>query len=140
MRLRSYSPAVAAIAIGAPRRWVGNVINQHRFPGLVRPGRGNDIEIPSDALLVLAVVMRLSHGAGLPVYRATEIAKTMCEESGMWWAADGSVSINIDLDLIRQDLARRLVDAVESPERRRRGRRKSPRTTDRPSPLSYTRA
>lgn len=116
---RSYTVAVAALAIGADAKWVDNVLSRHALPGIDRSVQGRDRRIGIEGLVALLLVRVLMEGLEVPARRAVELT----------WAGDGSpigldagVTLRLDRDEARRVLEARLPDAVEQAVRPRRGR------------------
>ena len=61
--MRSYSVAVAALAIGAPRKWTDNVLSQHQLPEIVSVRQGVARRIPYHTLIQLALIRELTYNS-----------------------------------------------------------------------------
>lgn len=120
---RSYSVAIAALAIDAPSKWIDNLLSQHPIPEVVVASRGVSRRIPYPVLLRLALSRQLHVGLGLAVRDALVLARELLAEPGE--AAEirrGVIRIGVDRAEVERELDRRLREVLESAPATRRGR------------------
>src|SRR5690349_15248305 len=128
---RAYDIAVAAVAIGVPRKWLDNLTAQHSIPGTEHVARGVARRLSMRTLLTAAIVRDLNAGLGVPVARAVEVAGSIlgqdsAEEAGPALGAprpvvvSESVSLVVDVAQIETEIERRLLVAMETVVPRRR--------------------
>ena len=80
--MRSYSVAIASLAIEAPQKWTDNVVSQHDIPDVVTVRRGVARRIPHSALVRLALARDLHATLGLGVGDAVRIAGELLDSTG----------------------------------------------------------
>ena len=120
---RSYDVAAASLAVGAPIKWVDNLLSRHSVDGVDQGGQGTTRRLAPRAVLRIAVIRILVDSLGLSVARALPIAERICASPAH--AADlgdEMGAITVDIPRLERQLAGRLADAVESAPRRARGR------------------
>jgi hypothetical protein len=120
--VRSYSVAVASLAVGAPQKWTDNAISQHRIEGVVSERRGVARRITFPALLTLAVARELVNSLQLSLANALTIAGDCTRASDEKDIRLGNITLRIDLQAVRRDLQQKLGDALESAPSPTRGR------------------
>ncbi len=117
---RGYTIATAALAIGAPVKWVDNVLSHFAILGVAQSRQGVARRISADAILRLRVISALSELLGVPVEIAVDAAEKLIEEGR--WDAGRELSLILDRWAARADLETRLEFAVEAAPLPRRGR------------------
>ena len=122
--MRSYTIAVAALALESDTKWLDNLLSHHRIPGVARKKQGIQRQIPPDSLLVIAVARALIETLAIPIGRAVELSVNLVESQGS--VAIPPLALEIDLRRISANLHVRLADAVEGAAHRPRGRPKTP--------------
>ena len=70
--MRSYSVAVAALAIGSSQKWLDNTLSHFPVPQVSSEKRGVARRIPHGALVHLALARDLHESLGLGVRRARD--------------------------------------------------------------------
>jgi hypothetical protein len=129
--MRSYSVAIASLAIGATQKWTDNVVSHYPIPDVVLERRGVARSIPHSALVRLAVTRELHVGLGLGVRDALALAGELlvAEPSGV--QRGGHLRVTFDRAALEQSLHFRLRDALESAPTPRRGRPRQRASTPR---------
>lgn len=120
--MRSYSVAVASLALDAPVKWTDNAISAHRIEGVVSARRGVARHISFQALLLLAVVRELHLQLGCSVARAFEIGRDLTDGARPGELHFGDVTVSVDVAHLRRTIESRLAEALESAPTPRRGR------------------
>ena len=120
--MRSYSVAIAALALDAPKKWVDNVISQHHVPLVASFSRGVGRSIPFSSLLHLAVARQLHVQLGLGVADALRIAVALMSRNGAEAHECGELRLTVDLPRLERRLMSKLADALESAPSPARGR------------------
>ena len=121
--MRSYTVAIASLAIHAPLKWTDNIISQHAVPGVVSARRGVARRIPHHTLIRLAIVRQLHAELGLGVADALRIAAEIVDNpdaSGVFVC--GQIELSVDRPALERLLQARMRDALESAPAPRRGR------------------
>jgi hypothetical protein len=119
--VRSYNVAVAALAVGAPRKWTDNLLSQHTIPEVAHKRRGVARGISWAALVRIALVWELHHRLGCGVREAVALANDLLDPSVSSSGA-GPVSVVLERQTLERDLHARLKEALEVAPRPRRGR------------------
>jgi len=117
--MRSYSVAIASLAIDAPLKWTDNAISQHRIEGVLSARRGVARRVTHSALVVLGVTRELHIALGVSVADAVVLAHDIVATGRV---SRGAVRIEFDVAALRAHLEQRLSDAMESAPTPRRGR------------------
>lgn len=119
--MRAYTVATAAVTLRMPAKWVDNVLSHHSIAGVAKARQGIARRLSPNAILNLEVAIRLSNSLSIPTARALELARELTEKTGELSTGKG-ITITLDLEAIRADLAERLAHAVEIAPLPRRGR------------------
>ena len=119
--MRSYSVAVASLALEAPMKWTDNAISQNTIPGIVSARRGVSRRVTFPALTLLAVARELHLTLGMSVSSAIQLAIRHIDEAPAPVHL-GLLELSVDLAALQARLDRRLADALESAPMPRRGR------------------
>lgn len=127
--MRSYTVAVASLAIDAPLKWTDNVLSQYDVPDVVSARRGVSRRVAYSAVFRLAVVRELHLGLGIGVADALAMAARLLDPDSGGLHSAGALSVRVDLALIERRLGQRLADALESAPSPRRGRPRARRST-----------
>jgi hypothetical protein len=120
--VRLYSVAVTSVAIDAPEKWTDNLIAHHGLPGIQSRARGVSRGISWPALLQIALTRELHTQIGCSVRDAVSLAGALLGSPDGVMAPGPHLSMSFDRGRFERDLHRRLVDALESAPRPRRGR------------------
>jgi hypothetical protein len=120
--MRLYDVAIAALAIGAPQKWVDNLLSHHDVPGVVTARRGVARRIPHSALMQLALARDLHVEIGLSVRDALRLAAELLVADSHTVHEGGHVRVTFDRTGLERVLDARLRDALESAPTPRRGR------------------
>jgi hypothetical protein len=124
--VRAYSVAITALAIGAPQKWVDNVLSHFPVPQVDMERRGVARRIPHPALLQLALTRELHTGFAMSVRDALMLAGELLAIGDGSVHRGGHVRVTCDraaLELVVRD---RLRDALEFAPAPRRGRPGNP--------------
>jgi hypothetical protein len=120
--MRAYSVAVAAVAIGAPTKWLDNLLSQHVIPELAPFGRGVSRRLSRAAVTRLAIIRELHQSLGCGVREAVSLAARVLASGDGRVQVGGHVGLMVDRDALELTLDRRLQVALESAPAPRRGR------------------
>ena len=120
--MRSYSVAVAALAIDASHKWVDNLLSHFTVPHVASNRRGVARRIPHSVLLQLAVTRELNTGLAIGVRDALALATELLASDSNGVSRGGHLRVTYDRDALERTLSRRLHDALESAPAPRRGR------------------
>ena len=118
----SYDIAIAAFAIGAPRKWLDNLASQHPVPGLSRTNRGVKLEFSFDAVVAVWLTRSLVNDLHIPVMRAAEIAAELQESPDGSIMLSSGVLLRVDFESVVRIVQHQLLEAAESVPQIRRGR------------------
>ena len=119
---RSYSVAVASLAIGAAAKWTDNLIAHHSIPEVPSRQRGVARGIPWSGLVRIAIVRELHQRLGCGVREAVRWADALMLSSSVELEVGAELSLRLDREALELRLRRRLEDALETAPRPRRGR------------------
>lgn len=138
--MRTYSVAVASLAIDAPQKWTDNAISQHAVAGVASARRGIARRVPRTALVLLAITRELHRALGLGVRDALALAGELLDREGDGVVRRGTLSLSCDRAALERAMDARLRDALESAPTPRRGRppRRGVRASPRPAPTRTT--
>lgn len=120
--MRSYSVAIAALAVGAPAKWTDNLLAQHEIPEVAHRRRGVARGVSWQALVRIALIRELHERLGSGVREAVSLADKLLASPRGQPVSAGAVSLGLDRDAFERDLHTRLKDALESAPTPRRGR------------------
>ena len=120
--MRLYDIAVAALAVGAPRKWTENVLSQHAIPDVISVRQGVARRISYQALIRLAIIRQLHTELGIGVAHAIHFADRLLDSGQSPVLATGQLTLSVDLVGLRTAVDERLAAALESFPSRRRGR------------------
>ena len=118
---RAYTVATAALALGAPIKWVDNILSHNEVPGIRQERQGIARHLSIEGLLVLAITALLMDELGLSPSKAIAVAEGIMKSSGRYVVRQ-ELTIEIDLSAFRTSLIERLESAVEIAPIPRRGR------------------
>jgi hypothetical protein len=124
--MRSYDVAITALAIGAPTKWVDNLLSQHVVPDVVQLARGIPRKLPHAALIRIALVRELHVQLGMGVREALALATQLLEPGSGPVHSRGHVRVTLDRAALERQVGERLRESLESapaPARRRAARR-----------------
>ncbi|MGH7652688.1 MAG: hypothetical protein ACREMS_12715 [Gemmatimonadaceae bacterium] len=117
---RAYTLATAALALGAPNKWLDNVLSHYTVPGVEQKRQGITRRLSVDGLVVLGIALLLMREVGLPALRAIDTAQHLANNNGSYQFE--RLSLSIDLAAFRNELLVRLENAVEIAPVPKRGR------------------
>lgn len=120
--MRSYSIAIASLAIGAPPKWTDNLLSHNDVPGVVLERRGVARRIPHAALLHLALVRELHAQLRLGVRDALALATELLARHDDVVHRGGHLRVTYDPVSLERAVSARLREALESAPIPRRGR------------------
>jgi len=120
--LRSYSVAVSALVIGAPLKWLDNLLSHFPVPEVGSERRGVARRIPHSALLRLALARELHVELGVGVRDALILAAELLTADDAVVSRGGHLRVTFDRSALERTLSARLRDALESAPTPRRGR------------------
>jgi hypothetical protein len=117
---RAYSTYTVAAAIDVSPKWLDNLLSHHDIPGVTGGVQGVNRVLSADAVVVLRVAECIMAACGARVKPAVDAATAIVREGAIQMAP--GLRIVLDVSVFRVDLDGRLMDAVESAPRPRRGR------------------
>jgi hypothetical protein len=117
---RGFSTSTVAHAIGAPVKWLDNVLTHHDVAGAEGRRQGVPRRITPDAVMVLLVARRLSEELGANAELALRAARVSVAEGSV--RIEKGVTLVVDSALLGERLSGHLLDAVEAAPPRKRGR------------------
>jgi len=117
--MRAYTAATAAFTLRKPAKWVDNVLSHHSIHGVGRKSQGVARRLSLEAIIELAVALRIHRGFGSSIARSLEVARSLgpggiCRIEG--------VTVSVNLQEIRSEVLDRLQHAVETVPVPKRGR------------------
>src|SRR5687768_5622247 len=74
IRMRAYTVATAAVALGVRTKWVDNVLSHRSVPGVSQSRQGVTRRLTVEAVSVLEIALRLTRGFGIPLNRSLDLA------------------------------------------------------------------
>src|SRR5690348_10808921 len=120
--MRSYSVAISSLAIGAPHKWLDNLLSHFPLPDVASERRGVARRVPHSALLRLALARELHLELGMGVRDALALASDLLSSSEGAVSRGGHLRVTCDRRALEQSVNARLRDALESAPAPRRGR------------------
>jgi len=120
--MRSYSVAISSLAIGAPHKWLDNMLSHFPLPDVASERRGVARRVPHSALLHLALARELHLELGMGVRDALALARDLLSSSEGAVSRGGHLRVTCDRRALEQSVSARLRDALESAPAPRRGR------------------
>ena len=122
---RSYDVRAVALTIGVSIKWVDNLLSHHQLPGITRSRQGVQRRVSDEGLVGIELTRLLTSGLGVSVGRAAELARTaLASRSGSDVRVSPAIGMTLVFHLseIETRLRERVIDALESVARIRRGR------------------
>jgi hypothetical protein len=120
--MRSYSVAVASLAIDAPVKWTDNLLSHHEVADIDSDRRGVARRIPHSTLLRLALVRELQLGLGIGVRDALNLSEALLAAGPEGVHAGGHLRVICDRAGLEDVVSAGVRDALESAPVPRRGR------------------
>lgn len=120
--MRSYTIAVASLAIDAPVRWTDNVISQFTIPDVTSSRRGVARRLAHSAIVRLAIVRMLHIELGIGVGDALRLAAALMDPERAGVVVRAHLTLSVSRPGIERSVNARLADALESSPNRPRGR------------------
>jgi hypothetical protein len=120
--VRSYTVAVASLAIDAPAKWTDNLLTQHKVPDVISARRGTPRRITHAALIRIALIRQLHVSFGASVADGVRLAAHLLESLSPHLYASGQLTLTVDLAKLERDLNDRLAAVLESAPTPTRGR------------------
>lgn len=121
--MRSYTVAIASLAIDAPRKWTDNLISSHAVPGIRSAKRGVARRVSHPALIRLAIIRQLHAELRLGVADALTFTDQLLDSSDSPNVfTRGHIQVSIDRPALERAIETSLRDALESAPAPRRGR------------------
>jgi hypothetical protein len=120
--MRSYSVAVSSLAIGAPLKWLDNLLSHFPIPKVSLARRGVARRIPHSALVQLALTRELHLELGVGVRDALALAGELLSSDHGAVSRGGHLRVTCDRLALERAVSDRLRDALESAPAPRRGR------------------
>ena len=120
--MRSYTVAIASLAIDAPVRWTDNILSQYDIPEVVSVRRGVARKLTHSAVIRLAIVRQLHTELGIGVGDAIRLTAALLDSNPAGMLASAHLTLSVNRLLVEHSVNSRLADALESSPNRRRGR------------------
>lgn len=120
--MRSYSIAVSALAIGAPQKWLDNLLSHFPVPSVSGERRGVARRIPHSTLVQLALTRQLHQALGMGVRDALTLAGELLASNDGAVLRGGHLRVTCDRRTLEHAVIECLRDALESAPTPRRGR------------------
>ena len=120
--MRSYTVAIASLAIDAPVRWTDNVLSQFIIPDVVSSRRGVARKLTHSAIVRLAIVRLLHTEFGIGVGDAVRLAAALLDSERDGVLESAHLTLSVSRLGIEHSVNLRLADALESSPNRPRGR------------------
>lgn len=117
--MRAITSATAAAVLGLDRKSLDNMLGRIECEELPRGRQGVERRVPVSLLPRLLLTAELSRRIGVPFREGFQLA-TAIERDGR--SAVGYLMVSADLEPLRQEIDRRLEQAIETVVRRPRGR------------------
>ena len=120
--MRGYDLRVTALAIGAPAKWLDNLLSQHLVGEVTRARRGVARKISHTSLVHLALTRELHVSLGMAVRDALELSRVLLATRDKSELTSGHLRISVDRTALERTLDARLREVLESAPTPRRGR------------------
>jgi hypothetical protein len=120
--VRLYSIAVTSLAIDAPVKWTDNLVSHFELDGVRSSRRGVARGVSWAGIVRIALIRALHQELGAGVRDAVRLADALLRDASGRAALGGYLSLAFDRSSLEQALQSRLVEALESAPRPRRGR------------------
>jgi hypothetical protein len=119
---RFYHIEIARHAADAEHKWVDNLLSHFDIPGVEGRCQGVARRISLDGIHHVALIRRLNRELRIPVATAVSIACRLLASHSGREDAGPAIAIHLDRAVLRQEIDRRVADAVEASTPARRGR------------------
>lgn len=120
--MRSYTVAIASLAIDAPTRWTDNILSQFAIPDVISVQRGVARKLTYAAVVRLAIIRQLHTELGIGAGDAIRLAAELLRSDTVGVFESGHLRLTVDRSDVERMVNSRLADALESSPIRRRGR------------------
>ena len=120
--MRSYSVAIASLAIGAPVKWTDNLLAHHAVQEMQLRRRGLARRLPWAAVVRIALIRELHIKLGCGVREAVALSLTLLEAPASAASTGRRLTLSVDRAALEGELRQRLSEVLESAPRPRRGR------------------
>ena len=120
--MRSYTVAIASLAILAPTRWTDNILSQFEIPDVISERRGVARKLPHSAVVRLAIVRQLHMEMGIGVREALHLTMELLRPGADGVFETGQLRLGVDRAGVERMVNERLGHALESTPIRPRGR------------------
>lgn len=117
---RGYTVATVALALGAPAKWVDNVLSHFVFSSVRQGTQGVARRIGAAGVLELAVVRGLVDNLRIPMEPAVLLARNLILNGEV--RAGPDLTLRLDRDRLWSSLERQLEFAIEAAPLPKRGR------------------
>ena len=120
--MRLYSVAVASLAINAPTKWIDNLIAHHEIQDVRSRTRGVARGVSWAGLVRIALIRELHVALGCGVREAVALSDHLLRAPTGQMMVGRWSTLGFERRALEEALQRRLVEALESAPRPRRGR------------------
>ena len=120
--MRSYSVAIASLAVGAPVKWTDNLLAHHPVQEIQARRRGVARRLSWAALVRVALIRELHVRLGCGVREAVALSLTLLEAPASAASTGQWLTLSVDRAVLEGELRQRLSEVLESAPRPRRGR------------------
>ncbi|OYV72877.1 MAG: hypothetical protein B7Z72_03785 [Gemmatimonadetes bacterium 21-71-4] len=117
-----YDLPTVAFVVDAPKKWVDNTCSHFAVPGVERSRQGVSRHFSMEGVLAVQLVRDLCVELGLPVREGVRLATALLADDHTTASPARGVVIRLDIETLTHHVQRRLLEAVESVPRIRRGR------------------
>jgi hypothetical protein len=125
----NYDISTVAFVVKAPRKWVDNTCTHFRLPGVRSEHQGVSRRYSFEGVVAVQLVRSLCMEIGFPVREAVRLATALLADDRATTSVANGIVISLDVDALSHHVQQRLLEAVESVPRVRRGRPPSGRGT-----------
>jgi hypothetical protein len=117
---RAYNTSAVAAALGAPQKWLDNILTHHQIAGVQCAGQGVSRRMSPDSVLTIFIAKVLIDRLGCAAGPALQASSQIVVQG----AADLGPGFNLTVDraIIEATLNAKLFDAVQGAPPKRRGR------------------
>jgi hypothetical protein len=122
---RAYNARTIALTVGQPIKWVDNLLSHHALPGVTRSRQGVQRRVSDEGLLAVELTRILTLDLGVSISRAVELTRTALgsrQGTDVRLSPGSGVTLTLHASEIEERLRQRVIDAIESVARVRRGR------------------
>jgi hypothetical protein len=117
-----YNTTTVAAALGVPPKWLDNLLSHNNIDGLQSESQGVARRLSFNTIMILTLAREIIDAITIPAPAALKLAARILDGHGNQLVISPSLSITIQVELLRSDVLGRLARAVEIAPTPRRGR------------------